>query len=572
MSRIRLVVAALLGLQAVLLIRSAQIHSVAIDESAHIATGVHNWRTGDYSLYPVNPPVSRLVQTLPLLTPDVRSSVPGRLSWRRPGDRIEGIAAKEFAANNADRYPDLVVRARWCGPLWSALGGWLIFLWASKLYGPRAGLLGVVLWVFEPYLLGHGALATPDVPATAAGLLAGYAFWSYAQKPSWPGALLAGVALGLAVATKFTLLVLIPFWPLAVVVSRGQGTNAPRRSKSALHLAIGLIVPLVLVNVVYECNGTGTPLGQVPLVSHHLGVPVDSAPPPNDRPPNRFHGTMAGLLPLPLPVDLVQGFDLQRRDFEHMGRPSYLRGEWKATGWPHYYLYAWAVKLPIGTLTLILLGLALSVAAFRREWRNQVLVLAPGLAILVVVSSQSGFSHHSRYTLPALPFFLVAAARAGACVRPDSWRRGALVVGCAGATAVSSLAVYPHSLSYFNELAGGPANGGRHLLDSNLDWGQDLALFRRWMDDHPEAAGLRYEVFSFIDPKYYGVPAGDPPPDEPQPGWYAVSVNAVHGMRLYRNRPDQYTYFRRFQPIDRIGYTILIFHLTEADLAASNRP
>lgn len=38
----------------------------------------------------------------------------------------------------------------------------------------------------------------------------------------------------------------------------------------------------------------------------------------------------------------------------------------------------------------------------------------------------------------------------------------------------SSLWFYPHSLSYFNELVGGPANGPRHLLGSNVDWGQDL--------------------------------------------------------------------------------------------------
>jgi len=34
--------------------------------------------------------------------------------------------------------------------------------------------------------------------------------------------------------------------------------------------------------------------------------------------------------------------------------------------------------------------------------------------------------------------------------------------------------VAPHYLAYFNELAGGPANGFKELADSNLDWGQDL--------------------------------------------------------------------------------------------------
>jgi hypothetical protein len=51
------------------------------------------------------------------------------------------------------------------------------------------------------------------------------------------------------------------------------------------------------------------------------------------------------------------------------------------------------------------------------------------------------------------------------------------------ATAVSTLRAYPHQLAYFNEAAGGPENGWRHLLHSNLDWGQDLWLVKKWMKE-----------------------------------------------------------------------------------------
>jgi hypothetical protein len=46
----------------------------------------------------------------------------------------------------------------------------------------------------------------------------------------------------------------------------------------------------------------------------------------------------------------------------------------------------------------------------------------------------------------------------------------------------SSLWYYPHSLSYFNELVGGPMGGPKHLLDSNIDWGQDLFYLKDWLD------------------------------------------------------------------------------------------
>jgi hypothetical protein len=51
----------------------------------------------------------------------------------------------------------------------------------------------------------------------------------------------------------------------------------------------------------------------------------------------------------------------------------------------------------------------------------------------------------------------------------------------------SSLWIYPHSLSYFNESIGGPLNGPKHLLGSNVDWGQDMQYAMiRMLDDGRE--------------------------------------------------------------------------------------
>lgn len=62
------------------------------------------------------------------------------------------------------------------------------------------------------------------------------------------------------------------------------------------------------------------------------------------------------------------------------------------------------------------------------------------------------------------------------------------------ATVVSTLRVYPHQLTYFNELSGGPENGCKHLLHSNLDWGQDLLFVREWM----EREGIRRDEVQTI--------------------------------------------------------------------------
>jgi hypothetical protein len=64
-------------------------------------------------------------------------------------------------------------------------------------------------------------------------------------------------------------------------------------------------------------------------------------------------------------------------------------------------------------------------------------------------------------------------------------------------------------LAYFNFIAGGPDEGYKHLVDSSLDWGQELGNLKRWLDDHaselPPAVYVSY--FGTTPPEYYGLDA-----------------------------------------------------------------
>jgi hypothetical protein len=196
-----------------------------------------------------------------------------------------------------------------------------------------------------------------------------------------------------------------------------------------------------------------------------------------------------------------------------------------------------------------------------------------------------------RYVLPVFPFAFILVSRVGRlAVAGAAWLR--LTAGAALAwTVTASLVVYPHSLSYFNELAGGPVNGGKHLLDSNLDWGQDLLFLRDWLREHPEARPLGLVYFGAFDPRAAGIEFTLPPPGPvaspdptkpdaallgPQPGWYAVSASILHGCHFgvpngrgggsYLGEA-YYTYFLHFEPVAQAGYSINIYHITpgEAD-------
>jgi hypothetical protein len=68
-------------------------------------------------------------------------------------------------------------------------------------------------------------------------------------------------------------------------------------------------------------------------------------------------------------------------------------------------------------------------------------------------------------------------------------------------------------MSYFNEAVGGPENGHAYLVDSNIDWGQDLFFLRRWLDKHPEARGMKTGVYNspYVVRQVLGVEPLPPP-------------------------------------------------------------
>jgi hypothetical protein len=151
--------------------------------------------------------------------------------------------------------------------------------------------------------------------------------------------------------------------------------------------------------------------------------------------------------------------------------------------------------------------------------------------------------------------------------------------------ALSGARVYPHSLSYFNELAGGPVGGPRYLLDANVDWGQDLWYLKRWYDDHPDARPFHVACYGFVSPAQVGIAAPPPPvwpPEEdgvsrgrlggkpagPVPGWHAVSVNLLCDPKG-RYGYGRYGYLlTHFRPVAMVGYSIYIYHITPAEADA----
>lgn len=574
----RVIRLALLSLLVAMSAYSAFVHSPTVDESAHLAAGLSHWEFARFELYVVNPPLVRMIAALPV------KLLGYRMDWTdvgaQPQLRPEFPAGKSIVRANGPRSIILFAAARLALLPVLVAGAWMCALWSDAVYSREAGTVALGLFCFNPMVLGHGSLITPDIGATVAGV---GVFWigrKWLKTGDWWSTVLLGAAVGIALLTKFTWIVVIPCSAIVIVtVFRGMEVLSWR---CAGQLAVSSLLALYVVNVAYGFDETGTSVGDIKFVSDELHGP------PHGLRQNRFSDSVLSEIPVPLPLCYVQGIDIQKWDFDR-GMRSYLMGEWKHGGWWHYYSIGFLVKEPLPFL--MLLGVAVASGFSFTQWtpnhvRECVVLMVPPVLTFVIVSSQTGFNHHMRYVLPAYPFLCIFASKV--VVLGRFWRR--LTYGLLLWQFCIVLWFAPHWMSYFNEFAGGPKNGHKWLVNSNIDWGQDILMLKWWQDKHPEATPLNAAMFTMFDPADIGLKYQSPAPflkghpeviskdgfRGPQPGWYAVSVCMLKGLHFdvpdgdgnWSSTTEHFTYFLdNFEPVDMIGYSIYIYHISEEDAA-----
>ena len=605
--------ALLMSIHAAMLAWGAYRHSPVEDEIGHLAAGIQHWQTGWFDLYRVNPPLVRMVAAIPVLVAGSQPPEKQRFDLILV-HREEFRVGAEFVRKNGERSFWLFTLGRWACIPFSLVGAYVCFRWARELYNAPAGILALVMWCFSPNIIAHGQLITPDTGAAALGASAGYFFWRWLRGPTWPRTFAAGAMLGLAELTKMTLIVLFAIWPILWLAWRwSERRNVSWRQwrRQAGQLTVLLVLAVQVINFGYGFEGSFRRLGRHTFLSSLLSDKKPAAS-TNERRTggrdslgNRFARTWLASVPVPFPQNYLQGVDRQRWGFERR-QWSYLRDEWRTKGWWYYYLYGLAAKVPLGTWVLFLLAVVLSWwklpggsqertdlvkrtedptvvppckgGTVSAAWRDELVLFAPAMVMLVLVSSQTGINKHLRYLLPAFPFVFIWISKVGRAFERKHWRIATIAAVALVWSVGSSSWIYPHSLSYFNELAGGPKNGHAHLLGSNIDWGQDLLYLKRWLDQHPEAQplGLAYVLdsglpYTLVDPRTAAIDHTVPPtgpdcqgnhlskvPDQlgPLPGWYAISVSYL------RDRGRQYAYFLDFEPVAMAGYSIYIYHIT----------
>ncbi|MEE8161453.1 MAG: glycosyltransferase family 39 protein [Acidobacteriota bacterium] len=513
------------------------------DEVAHIAAGYAALTTGRYHLNREHPPLVKLLAALPLL------SIGGRVeafdpSWPATDEWTFG---RRFLFGPERPTARLLWWSRLPMIALGLLGAVAVYVWALNLYGQAGGLGALALYSFSPTLLAHTRLVTTDVAVGVFGLMSCYCCWRLMKQPTPLWAAMTGLALGSALAAKYSALLLVPALLLAVGwvlwsrrlggLKRAGGNPSSRVKTTGPNLrSLCLLAGVIL-------------LSALSVVGFSYGFPPSLTP-------------------------YLKGMRLI--GFNHAeGYLFYLLGQFDVDGFFYYFPAAFLLK----TSPAVLLAGALAVGLL--IWRGSAvspsetspgevsevshrpfLFLPPLIYLLTIMAFAPEIG--LRYILPLYPFLFVSLG----------WLPGALsrriapwvLTGLFLLHVHAALVAHPDPISYFNGLLGcqGP-QAIRCLDDSNLDWGQDLGRIAAVVDplrDGEEEIGFLY--FGTADPAAYlsGIRSMQfSEMVQPKPQIYVLSVHHLNRWNRVIKERTGLDWFARFEPLTSVGNTYLVYDL-----------
>jgi hypothetical protein len=573
--RIALVLIPFAVLFFILTVSSYTQKSATWDEPQHLIAGYTALKFHDYRTDPEHPPFLRMWAAWPLLM------MPGIKMDLEAIDKIHPVAwvgsgqfffchAFLYQMNDADR---LLYPARFMIVLLGLLLGVLLFSWTRELFGfwPAAVALG--LYTTEPNILAHSSLVTTDFAVTCFVFGTMYFLWRATREVSWANLLGLTGFFALAHVSKFSAILLGPLvlallavrvyrksaWPCKIGQVRALTSLKSRALFATGALAVLALVMWVTIWTVYGFR-------YLPSASSTWQFRFQDEPGAKERVP-----VLAGVVNWAdehrlLPNAYTQGFLLTQIKAQQRG--AFLAGQFSREGWWYYFPVAFLIKTPVALIVLFLAGVALCAIRWRTLTQNELFMLLP-LAAYLAATMTAKLNIGLRHILPIYPFVLLLAGKTVAECLVSKRRALACLLGALCLSQVVELArVYPHYLAFFNQFIGGPRNGNEYLVDSNLDWGQDLKPLKAWMDKN-NVVHINLSYFGTADPAYYGINCthlpGAPFFDEqliagPQlPGYVAVSVTNLRGVYLSEAGRAFYRPLLERTPSAVIGYSIHVY-------------
>ncbi|HWY40971.1 MAG TPA: glycosyltransferase family 39 protein [Chthoniobacterales bacterium] len=551
---------------AFLAVTAANTKSPTFDEPQHLTAGFGYWARNDFRLDPETGNLPARWAALPLLFGDTRFVSSSDPNWQHTD---AGGTAHQFfyeVGNDPDR---MIGQARLMMSTFGAALCLLVYRIARKFFGVIGGLIAEILAAFDPNFLAHSALVTSDVAAAFFFTATIWSCWRLVQKISPLRLTFAALSLCGLFLTKFSAPIVLPALgmmsilqivskrEIALRFGRFQASITDPWKKAGLICATWVVLGLTMFFAIwlsfsfrYSALTDNGPARKVwntcwgAILSDHTRIQstIKFA---------RVHHL--------LPEAYLCGFAYTQKSAQM--RPAFLDGSWSLIGFVSFFPRAFLYKTTLPFLCVILLAVWAAIDR-RKRWTLEGLVNPFVLFALVyaafAIQAQLNIGH--RHILPIYPTLFVGC---GAVAYLLQQRQRAFFAGtvaiCLFWQIGESFAVRPNYLAYFNQIAGGPARGYKHLVDSSLDWGQDLPALRAWIDNHRQVLDekpLYLSYFGVADPKWYGIDAKRLPENHsfgeqtfapPRAGVYCVSTTTLQSVYAIEIGQWSRSYEKRYQ-------------------------
>jgi hypothetical protein len=528
--------------------------NITVDEIVMIPSAYYHLVAGDFHFVNEHPPLSKFLAATPLLLVQPNEPQPPGLI--------------PFWESNTANFESISFWARMPMILCTVVLGVLIFVIARNLFGPRAAVLAVALFSFEPTILTQGRVVQTDVPAALGYLLFFFVFYWYLRKPSWRRAAALGGATALAILAKFSMLLAGPILLVALVA---LWWRAPRkqqpRSMFLKHAALVTLVVLVSINAAYLFDRR--------RLTHEDAFWAQKSFPAHPVAVIRIIKAGSYIVP----TDFVLGIFWQVWH-NNEGHPASLLGQYSSMGWWYYFPVAFALKTTLPFLLVSLASLAWAIYQLIRKRDLRFLAL---LLPFVIYTGFVLFSHINigvRYYLPAFPFlFILGGAFLDSFLQIRRVRAAAVAIVCAVFCwiGIETVRTFPNYLPYMNQLASNHPHWW-YLSDSNVEWGDDAKELAAYLRQRGETRVQTAFLGDFFSLHYYGVESISlisPVAGEPEHTRYAaIGASFLNGSTTPEfflrgewpsdtRRVNFLDEFRRRVPETVIGNSIYVYRMQD---------
>jgi len=557
-------VATFILLFAIHLALTSHANTITWDEPDHIYSGYMSWK-GDFGLNPEHPPLVKLVATLPLL--NMQLNVPELQD--RPY-RLQAVhGGRDFIfKNDADK---LVFRVQMAAAIFTLLSLVFVFLTAQEMFGTTAGFIALGLLVFDPTLLAHGALVTTDA-AQACFLLASiYAFYRYVKAPSAGRVAITGLAVGLALASKHSAVLVFPMLVIlgGIELFRRNAADIVSQlsvGKRAIHLGVALlIIGLLSVGILWGTYGFRySARGDELSLNPSMEAQLNQVPSPTEA---RVLGEFARLHLLP--ESYIYGFAHVLFSADNFN--SYVFGKTYPRAVWFYFPVAMLVKSSLTFLILLVISIWVIASGRLQKGRELAFLLIPAL-IYLAASMLGGMNIGIRHILPVYIFLAILIAGATSVLIKSRRQWLYAIVVLLLFQAISVTRAFPSYIAYGNEAFGGPENVWRYLSDSSVDWAQQLHAVKRYTDERNiQRCWFVYFGTGVIDYDYYKIPCKLLPnvesiwlgtPSDVTPaidGPVFISAVSLTGFEFGPPPLNPYEQFKDLTPVDVIDSSVFVF-------------